>query len=96
MHCYFIARITIRDSEEYSKYLEGFDSVIAAYNAKVLAVDDRPTILEGHFTCSRVVLIRFGSEEEAKRWYDSVEYQKLAEHRWRASDADVVLANGRD
>ena len=96
MHCYFIARITIHDPEEYSKGLGGFDSVIAPYNAKVLAVDDHPGVLEGHSSCSRVLVIGFGSEGEARRWYDSVDYQKLAEHRWRASDSEVVLASGRD
>jgi uncharacterized protein (DUF1330 family) len=95
MDCYFIAHITIHDRAEYKRYEEGFGLALAPFNATVLAVDDLPTILEGEFPHDRVVLVRFGSQESAKQWYFSEEYQKLAKLRWKVSEADIILAEGR-
>ncbi len=40
-------------------------------------------------------MIRLPNEDEARRWYDSIEYQTLAQHHVRASHADIILAKGR-
>ena len=95
MSCYFIAKITIHDRELYAKYESGFDEIFPRYDGKVVAVDDSPVPLEGSPSCTRVVVIRFPSEAEARRWYDSPEYRALAAHRWRASDAEALLVHGR-
>ena len=93
---YFIARIKIHDPKEYEKYLKGFDGVFSDYDGEMLVVDDNPELLEGEWAHSRIVVIRFPTKEEAKRWYESAEYQELAQHRFTASKADTVLAKGRD
>ncbi len=96
MSCYVFAQITIHDPALYAKYLEGTDPVLARYNGTVVAVDDRPTLLEGEWRYRRAVMIRFASEADARAWYDSVEYQELAAIRKSASSADVILVHGRD
>ncbi len=93
---YFIARINIKDTEEYQKYLDGFDEVFSKYNGKVVAVDDEVKILEGEWPFGRTVIIRFPSREELLTWYESEEYQRIAEHRRAASDANIVMVNGRE
>ena len=96
MSTYFIAYITIHDPQEYEKYLEGYDDVFEKYNGTVIAVDDDPTILEGDWPYTRAVVIRFPSEEELMRWYESPEYQTLARHRWQASKADIIVVKVRE
>ena len=96
MSCYFIANITIRDRKEYKIYEDGFDEIFARYRGKVVVVDDSPAILEGQWPYTRVVVIRFPDEQEARRWYESPEYQALVQHRWKAARANIVLAQGRD
>ncbi len=91
MSCYIIAQIKIYDREEYRVYEEGFDEIFEKYKGIVVAIDENPVILEGEWPYTRTVLIRFPNEEEAKRWYESPEYQKLAEHRRRASTGNIVL-----
>jgi uncharacterized protein (DUF1330 family) len=95
MSTYFIAQITIHDREMYERYLDGFDQVFAAHAGEVVVVDDGPAVLEGSWTCTRTVVIRFGSEDDARRWYDSAEYQELVRYRHRASEANAVLVQGR-
>jgi uncharacterized protein (DUF1330 family) len=96
MICYFIAHINIHDAEEYQKYLNGFDQVFKNYDGEVIFVDEDPTILEGEWSYSRMVMIRFSSEEEAKRWYFSPEYQEIVKHRHKSSSALTILAHGRE
>jgi len=96
MSCYFIAAIDRHDPELYRKYEEGFDAIFAKYAGKVVAVDDHPILLEGAGSRGRIVLIRFPSVAEARRWYDSPEYQELARYRREASTADIVLVQGRE
>ena len=95
MSAYFIAQIKIKDLQEYRRYLAGFDEVFSRYKGEVILVDDRPAVLEGEWHYTRVVVIRFPEEKEARRWYYSTGYQKLVQLRWQAADADVILAKGR-
>lgn len=91
MSCYFIAQINIYDREEYQKYLDGYDEVFEKFQGSVEAVDEDPTILEGEWPYARTVVIHFPDEEEAKRWYNSSEYQELVKHRHRSSSANIAL-----
>ncbi len=95
MSCYFVAKLDIHDRSLYAKYEAGFDEIFARYEGEVVAVDDLPTPLEGSPSCTRVVMIRFPSEGELRRWYDSTEYQALAALRRRAAGGEVLLVHGR-
>jgi uncharacterized protein (DUF1330 family) len=70
--------------------------VFSRYDADVVLVDENPEMLEGNWTYSRKVMIRFRNRDEAKKWYESPEYQRLAQHRYSASEADVIFAEGLD
>lgn len=96
MSCYLVAQIKIHDRDEYQKYLDGYDEVFSKYKGIVMAVDESPHVLEGEWPYSRTVLIRFSSEEEAMKWYDSAEYRELVKHRHRASEANIVLVTRRE
>ena len=50
MKQYFVAQIKINDHDEYEKYLENFDKIFSKYNGKYLAIDESPSLLEGHGT----------------------------------------------
>lgn len=94
MPIYLIARITIKDRQGYGRYEAGFAAVFSQFAGKMLAVDEQPEVLEGEWPCTRTVLIQFPSREEALAWYRSEAYQKLAQHRFDASEGDVVLIDG--
>ncbi|MGE5579389.1 MAG: DUF1330 domain-containing protein [Bacillota bacterium] len=91
MSCYFIANITIHDKDEYKKYVDKVDAVFAKFNGEYLAFDDNPVVLEGKWPYKRAVVIRFPSEEECRRWYDSPEYQEILKHRLKAADCTTIL-----
>lgn len=91
MSCYFIAQINIHDRDEYQKYLNGYDEIFEKYKGIVITADENPEILEGEWPFERTVLIRFPNEDEARRWYESPEYQELVKHRHRSSEANIIL-----
>ena len=94
MSVYIVASIAVRDWEEYGKYQGGFLDVFQRYRGEVLAVSDAPQVIEGEWPFTRAVLIRFPDEAEARRWYESPEYQAIAAHRRRASDGVVIAFEG--
>ena len=96
MSSYFIALIDIWDPERYQQYLDGYDKVFKKYKGQVLAVEDNPKILVGKWPAGRTVLIRFPSNQELYRWYESDEYQMLAGHRREASTAAIAIISGPD
>ncbi len=96
MSCYFIAQLRIHDRAGYRRYEDGFDEAFAGHDGEVLVVDETPTVLEGHWGYTRVVVIRFPDERAARRWYDSPAYQALARLRFLASTGDAILARGGD
>ena len=54
MSVYFVASISVRDREQYMKYLEGADAVFRSYGGEYLAVDTEPLLLEGEWDCERL------------------------------------------
>lgn len=90
MSVYIVASIAVRDWEEYGKYQAGFLDIFTKYRGELLAVSDEPQVIEGEWPFKRAVLIRFPDETEARRWYESPEYQALSKHRWAASNGVVI------
>ncbi len=96
MSYYFMASITIRDLDEYQKYLDRADEIFARYNGTYLAVDDNPELLEGKWDSKRAVLIRFDTKQDYTDWYHSDAYQEILRHRLAASRSNTILIKGKE
>lgn len=94
MPVYLIGKIDIHDRDGYRQYEAGFMEIFSRYRGRMLSVEEAPKVLEGDWRATRTVLIEFPSEEDAMAWYQSEEYQALAQHRTTASRADIALING--
>ena len=94
MSVYLIAQINIHDRAEYETYSEGFLAVFSRYKGELLVVSESPEVVEGEWPYTRTVLIRFPTAEEARRWYESPDYQAIAQHRFRAATANAVMVEG--
>ena len=91
MPVYVVAQLNIHDRTTYARYESGFMEIFSKYGGSVLSVDEAAKVLEGKWNYMRTVLLEFPSEERAMAWYHSSEYQSLAQHRFAASDANIVL-----
>ena len=94
MTVYVIALLDITDREEYGLYGQGFMAIFDKSGGQVLAVDENPTVVEGEWPHTRTVLLSFPDAETMNRWYGSPDYQALAQHRFKASTAQIAMING--
>jgi uncharacterized protein (DUF1330 family) len=91
---YIVAQIDITDRARYRQYEAGFVEVFQAFDGVALVSDESPAILEGDWSCTRTVVLRFPTKEQALEWYESDAYQELAVHRYASSSANVAIVAG--
>ena len=92
---YVLAKVTITDQDTYGEYQAGFGAILRQYEGEVVAADRDPAILEGEWSATLTVLLRFATREQALEWYNSEEYQELVQIRHAASTADLIVIEGR-
>ncbi len=92
---YIIAQINIHDRDEYAKYGQGFAEIFRAHKGESVAFSEEPLALEGSWDFTRTVVVRFPTKQAALDWYNSKEYQEIVKHRWAASEANLVVIEGR-
>ncbi len=94
MPVYFIAPIDIHDQAAYDSYSQQARASFEGTDAKVLAVDDTPEVVEGKWHGPRTVMLEFPDQAAFRTWYDSPAYQEAAKTRWAATDSNAVLVKG--
>ena len=94
MPAYLVGQVTIHDLAEYNKYLAGFVEAFAPFEGRVLVASDQVEVIEGQWPKSRTVVLEFPSMDHAKGWYNSPNYQALAQHRFKAATSNIILAEG--
>jgi uncharacterized protein (DUF1330 family) len=85
MSYYFVVNYDITDQEMYKQYVQAVRPTLMQHGAKVLVVDHEPNDLEGN-SAHTLVVLEFGSEEAAMKWYNSTEYQAIVNLRIDASE----------
>ena len=59
-------------------------------------MDQNHEVVEGEAHNTRTVVLKFKSREEAKKWYNSPEYQAIIHLRLEAVDGGAVLCDEFD
>ncbi len=91
MAAYILVTLTIHDRDTYQRYVQAFVPAFTALGGEILAVQDDPVAVEGSWPYSRVVILRMPSEAAFRAWYDSPEYQAIAQHRFKAAVANITV-----
>jgi uncharacterized protein (DUF1330 family) len=80
------------DAELIRDYESRMPPILEHFNAKVIARDESPLVVEGERSARIAVLIAFEDRDAFHRFYESDEYAPLRQQRWQnASTAAVVL-----
>jgi uncharacterized protein (DUF1330 family) len=90
---YWIARVDVKDPNEYKKYVDGTAVAFAKYGARFLARGGRSEAMDG-VARARNVVIEFESFERAVQCFHSPEYQAARAFRLPASDGEIVIVEG--
>jgi uncharacterized protein (DUF1330 family) len=90
---YWIARVDVRDTENYKDYVAAAKPAFEKFNAKFLARGGNYHQLEGQAR-ARNVVIEFATLQTAYDCYHSPEYQIAAAIRQKVADAEMVIVEG--
>ena len=91
---YLLALIETEDPDESRQYLDVFFPVSDKFSGQFLASHPDSEVFEGAWAYPRTAIMKFPSEEDAKAWHDSAEYQQLARHRWASARSNLVMVRG--
>jgi uncharacterized protein (DUF1330 family) len=91
---YAIAQLSIHDRVRYDRYVAAFMPVLMKYGGRLLAADERPEIVEGHWTGDKVILIAFPDRDTFRMWATSAEYRDISKDRLAATEGVVLLVRG--
>jgi uncharacterized protein (DUF1330 family) len=91
---YLIAHLDVTDPEGFEAYRANVPAVIAQYGGRYLIRGGAVEAVEGDWAIPRLVVLAFDSVAQARRFYDSPEYQAILPLRLNASKGTVVFAEG--
>ncbi len=91
---YILANVDVTDPVQYEQYKKLSTIAMQAGGAEVCVRGGRTEVLEGDWSPSRVVLLKFPSAEKARAFYESPEYQAAKAAREGAAVMRMVLIEG--
>lgn len=94
MTVYAIAQLRFTDRAAYDRYQARFMEVFRRHSGTLLAADESPQVVEGHWDREKVVLMSFPDESAFRQWAESPEYQHISKDRSAGADTVVLLAKG--
>ena len=94
MPAYFVALVDIHDRAGYERYMQEAAGAGMPTGMRVLAMDDKPTVLEGKWHGPKTIILEFPDEAALRKWYDSPGYQAAAKIRWAATNSNVAMVKG--
>ena len=84
----------VRDEARYADYRGQVPAEIDRAGGTYLVRGGPIEVLEGGWMPQRLVIVRFDSAAEARRWWSSPDYATLKQLRQQSTDARMVLVEG--
>lgn len=94
MPAYMIANVRFTDPEKAQAYGSQLPATIMKYGGRYLARGGQTEVAEGDWHLHYLVIVEFPSLEQAKRWYESEEYQSLKPIRIEYAESQLVFVDG--
>ena len=94
MSAYIIADVTVTDPDKMAEYRVWSTRAMQEHGAEVLVRGGEFEVLEGPWTPSRLVVLKFPDRAAARRFYDSETYRQAREIRRDAGIMRMVVVDG--
>lgn len=94
MSAYIIVDVKVHDAKLYEEYKGQVQPTLDRYNGRFLVRGGDPELMEGDWQPSRLVVLEFPSEEDARAWWSSEEYAEPKALRQRSAVTRMVLVKG--
>ncbi len=82
------------DQASFQQYASRVTPVVEKFGGKYLARDTKVEVKEGSWPASATVILEFPSDEHARRWYASPEYQEILPLRLRGASGPLIVVHG--
>lgn len=92
-YCIF-DNVQINDSTKLEEYKNKVFSVVEKYEGKYVVAGGEMELIEGDWKPHFIVMIKFPSYVQAKKWYDSPEYRDLKKLRHSSGKFDAIIVEG--
>ena len=87
-------QLELTNPDAWDEYRSEIRAALVPFDARVIAADPEPKVLEGEWTGTRSVIIEFSDMDAIERWHKSDEYKPLLELRLRAARGNMIAVNG--
>lgn len=94
MTAYVIVDIDVHDSVGYEEYKKLAPAAVELYGGKYIARGGKTETLEGDWSPSRLVILQFEDNEQAKKWLYSDEYREARAMRHTTANSKMVVIEG--
>lgn len=91
---YFIFDARVHDPDKMAPYHANAAATIEAYGGKCLVLGGAQETVEGTPPDGALVVLEFESLDQARRWYNSPEYQAILPYRKAAAQTHAWLVEG--
>ncbi|KQP22601.1 DUF1330 domain-containing protein [Pseudorhodoferax sp. Leaf267] len=91
---YIIADVTVTNPEQYEDYKKWSSAAMQAHGAEVCIRGGKVEVIEGDWSPTRIVLLKFPSVEAAKAFNASPEYGKARTARQGAAVMRMIVVEG--
>ena len=91
---YILANVDVQNPAEYEEYKRLSSIAMKAHGAEVCIRGGNVDVLEGDWSPDRLVLLKFPSVEQARKFYDSTEYAAARKAREGIAVMRMVLVEG--
>jgi uncharacterized protein (DUF1330 family) len=91
---YIISDVTVTNPEQYERYKKLSTIAMQAYGAEICVRGGAVEALEGDWSPSRLVVLKFPSSDKARSFYNSAEYGAARTSREGAAVMRMVLVEG--
>jgi uncharacterized protein (DUF1330 family) len=94
---YIVAEVKVHDAEAIVRYRQLSTAAVEQYGGRFLVRGGTSEILEGQWLPpERMIVIEFESVAQAKRFYDSPEYQAARKVRENIAEMNMLVISGID
>ncbi|OWQ90914.1 hypothetical protein CDN99_12200 [Roseateles aquatilis] len=94
MPAFIIADVTVTDAAQMALYREWSTKAMQEHGAEVLVRGGEFEVLEGPWTPSRLVVLKFPDRAAARRFYESETYQHAKSLRENAGVMRMIVVDG--
>ena len=92
MPAYVLIDIDIQDSDRFGQYVEAITPMLEAADARAVSFDAAPSVVEGDWAPSNIVVLEFPTKSAADTFFASDEYQPLRSLRHSIATTRIVIA----